>query len=290
VTFSHFFISTKTFVFSFKGIFSDFEIRINSRKLLNDLFKKFSLTDEQSQIVSKIIHKKNKISNEIFEAGMEEIIGDKAGEITRILSKASRLVDIMGKENANTNELIKLIEKLQSLGIKNVVFDPTLTRGFDYYTEMVFEVFDTAPENNRSVFGGGRYDDLLDIFGSRKVPAVGFGAGDVTTRDFLETHKLLPIYSPSAKLYIAVLESKYIENALNLAKVLRTEDINVMVDLTEKKVGDQIRVADKQKIPFTVAIGENEAKSDLYVLKNMETGSEIKLSIAEIVAHLKNSF
>jgi histidyl-tRNA synthetase len=65
-------------------------------------------------------------------------------------------------------------------------------RGFDYYTGIVFEVFDTHPENNRSVFGGGRYDDLLDIFGKRKIPAFGFGAGDVTARDFLETNSFGP--------------------------------------------------------------------------------------------------
>jgi histidyl-tRNA synthetase len=71
-----------------------------------------------------------------------------------------------------------------------VVVKHTLVRGFDYYTGMVFEVFDTNPENKRSLFGGGRYDNLLEMFGVEPVPTVGFGMGDVTIRDFLETHKL----------------------------------------------------------------------------------------------------
>lgn len=82
------------------------------------------------------------------------------------------------------SEIIKL------LNLPNVKFDANIVRGFDYYTEMVFEVFDTNPENRRSLFGGGRYDNLLEIFGVEPVPCVGFGMGDITIRDFLETHSL----------------------------------------------------------------------------------------------------
>jgi len=82
------------------------------------------------------------------------------------------------------SELIKL------LNLPNVKFDANIVRGFDYYTGMVFEVFDTNPENRRSLFGGGRYDNLLEIFGVEPVPCVGFGMGDITIRDFLETHNL----------------------------------------------------------------------------------------------------
>lgn len=74
----------------------------------------------------------------------------------------------------------------------NVVLDPTLARGQAYYTGPVFEIFDTNKENSRSIAGGGRYDNLLEIFDVEPIPAVGFGMGDITMRDFLETHKLGP--------------------------------------------------------------------------------------------------
>ncbi|MDP2651452.1 MAG: ATP phosphoribosyltransferase regulatory subunit [bacterium] len=74
----------------------------------------------------------------------------------------------------------------------NVVYDPELARGQAYYTGMVFEIFDTNKENSRSVAGGGRYDNLLEIFDVEPIPTVGFGMGDITVRDFLETHKLGP--------------------------------------------------------------------------------------------------
>ncbi|MDP3875137.1 MAG: ATP phosphoribosyltransferase regulatory subunit [bacterium] len=91
-----------------------------------------------------------------------------------------------------TLEIRTLLEELKGKGIQNVKFNPKIVRGFDYYTGMVFEVFDTHSDNRRSLFGGGRYDNLLEIFGVEPIPTVGFGMGDITIRDFLETHKLGP--------------------------------------------------------------------------------------------------
>ncbi len=95
-----------------------------------------------------------------------------------------------GVEVRETEEIRKILEKLKEKGINNAVFDPKIVRGFDYYTGMVFEVFDTHQDNNRSLCGGGRYDNLLEIFEVEPVPTVGFGMGDITLRDFLETHGL----------------------------------------------------------------------------------------------------
>jgi len=83
------------------------------------------------------------------------------------------------------------IDSFKASGL-NLVFDPTLARGQTYYTDIVFEVFDTNKENGRAIAGGGRYDNLLEIFEVDSIPAVGFGMGDITMRDFLETHKLGP--------------------------------------------------------------------------------------------------
>lgn len=74
----------------------------------------------------------------------------------------------------------------------NIVFDPSLARGQTYYTGTVFEIFDTSKENARALAGGGRYDNLLELFDVEPIPAVGFGMGDIALRDFLETHKLKP--------------------------------------------------------------------------------------------------
>lgn len=268
---------------------SDFVIKLNNRKLLRDMYKYLEIPEEDSYRLSKLIDKKSKIPNDIFEAGLEEIIPNKVAEITRMLSSGERFMEVISKDNKNAEEMVSLIEKLQSVGIENIVFEPNLMRGFDYYTGIVFEVFDNHPENNRSVFGGGRYDDLLDIFDSKKIPAVGFGAGDVTARDFLQSHNLLPKYTTNVDLYLAVVDDEYRSNANSIAKSLREEGLKVSVDLTGKKVGDQIKNADRQKALYVIAIGENEVKSDIYTLKRMENGEESKVSLSEIVNIVKKN-
>ncbi|TSC67628.1 MAG: histidyl-tRNA synthetase [Parcubacteria group bacterium Gr01-1014_72] len=149
----------------------DFEIRVNSRVLLKEIFGKKELI--------QLLDRKDKMETVEFEKKWEELSGEKPN------------LDVQ-----QTNEIKTLIKTLAEGGISNTVFSPTLTRGFDYYTGIVFEVFDTNPENRRSLFGGGRYDNLLEMFGAEAVPTVGFGMGDVTMRDFLETHKL-PLSQPS---------------------------------------------------------------------------------------------
>lgn len=266
----------------------DFIIKINSRKIVNTLYSKFGLNEDAALKASKIIDKKDKISGEVFESSLAEILGDKTKEFVTLLTSAEKLIDFLGAEDFDTKALISVIENLDAIGIKNVSFEPTLMRGFDYYTGVVFEVFDLHPDNNRSVFGGGRYDDLLDIFGARKVPSVGFGAGDVTAQDFLETHGLLPKYKPATDLYICTLKSEFIGEANKIAETLRAQGLDVAVDLTDKKIGDQIKTASKQSIPFTLVIGEDEIKSGLYPLKNLESGEEKKVKIEEIANSVKN--
>ncbi len=122
----------------------------------------------------------------------------KIGEVRRMIDKREklddfdeRLTNLVGhKINLDMKPDEKIEGIIQKLDLSNISFNSRLSRGFDYYTGMIFEVFDTNPENKRSLFGGGRYDNLLEIFGVEPVPTVGFGMGDITIRDFLETHKL----------------------------------------------------------------------------------------------------
>lgn len=150
-----------------------------------------------------------------------------------------------------------------------------MVRGFDYYTGTIFEVFDTSPDNRRALFGGGRYDRILDVFGVEPLPAVGFGMGDVAFRDFLETHKLLPEYRPTTSLYIAIADADSLSFAAELAQALRAQGINVAVDPTLRKLGDQIKAAAKKKIPFVTVVGTNERTTGVFVLKDLVSGREI---------------
>ncbi len=157
-----------------------------------------------------------------------------------------------------------------------------MARGQAYYTGVVFEFFDTNSLNSRSLLGGGRYDNLTALFGDSDLPAVGFGMGDVTIKDFLETRGLLPVYSPSTQLFVAIADQKITPRAIEIVVSIRKKNINVAVDFTGRKLGDQIKAADKLKIPFVMVIGENEIKDKKFSIKELASGKETEVTMDEI--------
>jgi len=255
----------------------DFEIRINDRHLLKEVFNTCDLADDEERAIMRLLDKRNEMDD--FDEKLAEAIGgERANKFKGGLSSV-----------ASSTHLEELLSLLYKLGITNAHIDTSIVRGFDYYTGMVFEVFDTAPENNRSLFGGGRYDNLLSMFDEEATPAVGFGMGDVTAHDFLEAHGLLPRYTPATELMLCVIEKEHTAHAMKLAQDLRREDVAVAVNLSAKKLGDQIRQADKMKIPFVIAVGAKERDTGRYTVKNLATGHEITLVADAISAHLFSS-
>lgn len=267
---------------------SDFEIKINNRKIVNYILNNlFNLSEENSYKVAKIIDKKGKIPEETFNATIQDLIPEKSEEFIALLN-SKNFEDFISKlpQDAEAEEGIRetkeIINKLENLGIKNVVFAQDLMRGFDYYTGMIFEVFDKNPENRRAVFGGGRYDELLAIFDKETVPAVGFGMGDVVIRDILETYSLLPKIIPSSNIHICVMNENSIDYAQDLAQKIRENDIKVTVDYSGKRIGDQIKYADKNKIPFIICIGDEEVKTGKFKVKELSTGIETETTEDQI--------
>lgn len=259
---------------------ADFELRINSRKIMNYIMNDvLSLSEENATKLSKLIDKKNKLNAEQFKGVAEEIVLDKA-QVFFALMNSKNFEEFVThlpqtkEEHEGVKEVREVMAALEQLGITNVVFDQSIMRGFDYYTGVVFEVFDTNPVNRRSVFGGGRYDDLLSIFGNEKVPAVGFGAGDVIARDILETYNLLPADTNKLDLYICPTERTFVPFANDVAQELRTKGKTVAVDYTEKKVGDKLKTADKNGAKYVIVIGQDELDSGQFKVRNMKTREE----------------
>lgn len=255
----------------------DFEIRVNDRRLLNELFNSCDLSNDERAPIMRLLDKREKIDD--FDQKLIALLGaEKANKINGGLSSAT--------SSAHLEELLSLLYKL---GITNAHIDTSIVRGFDYYTGMVFEVYDTASENNRSLFGGGRYDGLVNLFGEEPIAAVGFGMGDVTAHDFLETRGLLPKYMPATELMLCVLEEKHTAHAMKLAQDLRCEDVAVAVNFSGKRAGDQLKQANKLGIPYIICIGSKERESGQYTLKHLPSGNEFTLSADRIASHLLSS-
>lgn len=266
----------------------DFQIKINSRPFLDDVLKKTNIAEDQRQFVYRLIDKKEKMSDEDFRSALITLIGEKSGEeLLENLYFGEGLFTMMNQSEA-ARRLNQTIETLRKSGVSNLVFTPTLTRGFDYYTGVVFEVFDTDKENPRSLFGGGRYDDLVGAFVGQKVPAFGFGMGDVTIRDFLETHKLLPYIDSTTDLYICVAPGVEISDVYKVAEAFRKGKLNVAVDISGKKLGDQLKTLEKRKIPFVTTIGSEEIKGQKFTVRNTQTREEKSGNVEEITNFLKS--
>ncbi len=258
---------------------SEFEIRINHRAVIPEtlalLAKEHGATlpqQKQGELI-RLMDRRDKMKAEPYAEAMRDLLGEELSKIVLLHYKPSAIRKLIAQTNAG-QELLDVLETLDRRGIQNIVHDPHLVRGFDYYSGTIFEVFDTAATNKRSLFGGGRYDNLLELFGAEPLPTVGFGMGDVTLRDFLETHNLLPEYTSPIDLYLGVTSPAMFSFAAQLAQRLRRHDLTVAVDLTGKKVGDQIKTASRKKVPFVCIVGEDEEESGMYRLKHLASKKE----------------
>ncbi|MFM2357824.1 MAG: histidyl-tRNA synthetase, histidyl-tRNA synthetase [Candidatus Parcubacteria bacterium] len=275
-----------TLMSSFGAKNSDYVIKVNNRKVVEALYKHYGVSEEDSYKLSKLIDKKNKISPETFDKGIELILKEKSAEFKAVLSSNKEIIQTVGETHEGVIELAKVVESLNALGISNVIFDQTLMRGFDYYTGIIFEIFDTNPDNMRSLFGGGRFDDLTTLFGGKKIPAVGFGAGDVTLKDFLELHNLLPVFNTRAHVYIARPDKTPVLEAMKIASLLRKEGLETIVELEDKKIGDQIKRAEKAGVSHVLFVGEEEIKTQIFSLKNLSSKEEVKKTLSEIKEYI----
>lgn len=274
---------------------SQYVIKLNSRKLIDSFLKEYiGLSEVQSQTMAKLIDRMHKMPLGEFVAQAEAILTPSQREsgLSDKLQEALTVKDIneLPEElfkHTSVAEVKRLLNLLHDSGIKNLEFDFTLMRGFDYYTDIVFEIFDTNPENNRSMFGGGRYDGLVGLFGVEPVPTVGFGMGDVTLANFLEENKLVPKLPSETDLYVVLVGDIY-EAAQKTVKELREMGLNVAVDMSGRKAAAQIKAADKKDIHYVIFIGEKELSSEQFNLKNLKTGKEETHGLQRIVSIVKD--
>lgn len=269
---------------------SMYGIKLNHRELVDEILNNYlGLSQTSSHLVAKLIDHKDKMDRPVFLSQLDDILSSKekaAGTAEKLLAvlEAKTLKDLPDQVKGH-KAYQELATLLKDLKLNNAAYDPSVMRGFDYYTGIVFEVFDKDPDNNRAMMGGGRYDGLVGLFGVQPVPTVGFGWGDVTLINFLDNHHLLPSLKPEADAYVALIGDIY-GQAQTVIKELRTQGLNLAVDLSGKKLGDQLKVADKKGIITVLIIGEDELQSGKYKVKDLKSGQEQVLSLKDVVSHL----
>ena len=271
---------------------SMFCVHINNRRFFNDVIAAIAGTDaEGAKRVSKVVDRKNKVTREAYENAMKEL-----GLSTEQIEKIDALYEMDVKtatalcpDSQGAAELNALFDALAKTGMdKYCVFDFGIIRGLDYYTGTVFEVFDLAPENNRAMFGGGRYDNLVGLFvKNAKISGVGYGMGDVTLENFLVTHNLVPdLSNEGTKVLVTRFDDVPYEAYVALVDSLREAGITASLYLGSKKFGKQIDYAVRDNYSHVAIMGGSELAEGNVKLKNLQTREEVTLPVADIAAYL----
>jgi len=259
----------------------EFTIGINNRKLINSIIENLKIKDKD--YLYKLIDKKSKMPEEEFIKGLKDIklTNDQIKSLNKLFSikNIDELKSFKYDEDAfkEIKELFSLLKAYDVL--KYCKLDLTIVRGLDYYTSTVFEVYDTEKEF-RAIAGGGRYDNLVDIFGGDPCPGIGFGMGDVVLELFLRKLNKIPELSKQIDFFIATINVD--KEAVEIAAKLRKK-YNVELNLTDKNIKKQLDYANSIKAKNVLIIGEEEVKKKKVTLKDMKTGKESLISIDSLI-------
>lgn len=273
-----------------------YQIHISSRVFMDAFLNTYLKLDKvQADTMRRLIDKRTKMTDDEFTANIESILTPTQREngvydklISVISSKTLEDLPDDLRAIANESKIFDVISRATELGITNIEFDSTLVRGFDYYNGLVFEIFDTNPNNNRAMYGGGRYDGLIGLFGVEKVPTIGFGMGDVTLENFLVDNDLIPKLATETELYVILAGDIKYQMISKQLQLLREEGVNVAVDISNKKIGKQLETAVKKGVTYALIIGENEIKENHYVLRKLKNGTESTHSLERIISIIKS--
>jgi histidyl-tRNA synthetase len=276
---------------------SHFEILLNDRAIADAVFKTMMQTsNDQTYRLYKIVDKAKKVNEEALKKMVGEV--GLTAEAENIfysylqLKTFAEVTTFLAKNNQTeiAEQFGIFVEQTKKTGLHEyLTYDPTIVRGLDYYTGIVFEIFDKHPDNRRALCGGGAYANLLQIFNEDPMPGVGFGLGDVTLKDFLEVHKLLPnLDNPTNDIFITFQEDEGLEASLNLARALRKLNLKVVTTLEAIKFKKVFPTAEKKGVRFVTLMGSDEYAKNQIQLKNLATKEQQTFDLNDIEGILKS--
>ena len=276
-----------------------FTIRINNRKILNGIFEHIN-AKSISQDIMRIIDKIDKIGEENIKSELKEyeIKEDDINfilEFIKISGTTDEKINALEKLDVN-NEIFKtgveeLKEVVKYIRLFNVpddyfMVDLSIARGLDYYTGTVYETFLDEYKSIGSVCSGGRYNDLAGYYTDKNLPGVGMSIGLTRLFFVLNDLKLIKTENKSISKVLIVSMVEDLKPAIDTANALRQAGINTEIYFDNKKMKAKFKYADKLKIPYVIVIGEDEITSGKLTLKNMETGEQEQMELAEIIGVL----
>ena len=272
----------------------DFTVKLNNRKVLFGIAETLSLDDNFDKICI-VIDKIDKIGKDKFIEELKNI------ELSK--SQIEKLNSVLFFEGSNNDKIkflksflsssstglegINEIENLTQLS-KEFIFDLNLARGLSYYTSSIFEVI-LDEKNLGSLCGGGRYDDLTEIFGYKDISGIGISFGIERIYEIMKERNLFPnSINIKDTVLVCSMSKKYLDDSFKISSILRNNNISTDLYPDSPKLKKQLQYANNNDIPYVIIIGEEEVASKLYTLKDMETGIQEKLGINEIISKVSS--
>ena len=262
----------------------EFEFRVSHRDLLGGLFE--SMDDSvDTEAAIRAVDKSAKVETEEYYRLLEEAGLTRAGAeaFDRLLTRGDldELVEFAGTDRveAAVENLRDVLAEAERLGAREACTVSLETaRGLDYYTGVVFECFDAKDRVSRSIFGGGRYDDLIESFGGQPTPAVGFAVGvmNSTLPELLQAADVFPEEAVSTDYYVLTAgdSDQVLDVAAAVAGDLRALGHVVETDLSGRGFGSQMGYADSIEAETVVIVGERDLADGVVTLKDMDTGDQ----------------
>jgi histidyl-tRNA synthetase len=277
-------------VFTQLGL-TGYELRINSRKILAALAE-FCGGAEKMIDITIAIDKLDKIGldkvkEELAQRGLNE---EQVSTIEKYLlidgsneEKLQQITALIGHLEIGRKgiEELEIVNRESAIG--NLIIDFTLARGLNYYTGIIFEAKAPVTVKMGSIGGGGRYDDLTGLFGVPNIPGVGISFGVDRIYDVLKELDLFPegVYTGTQVLFfnMGAAESS---KAFSTMQILRKQGVRCELYHEQAKMDKQFKYAEKKNIGYIVIIGSTEIQNNTGVVKNLKTGAQQTVALAEL--------
>jgi histidyl-tRNA synthetase len=263
--------------------FNDFVVRVNSRKLIEELILEIGIEQEDIITVFRIIDKLDKIG----EAGVKEELIQKGLGSTQINRILSIITSESDKIQTSSDSALEEMEKLQQMlkmldgcGYKdNVKIDLSLVRGLEYYTGIVFEVI--IKDAKSSIAGGGRYDKLIELYGGNPTPAVGISLGIERIVELMKERDMFNDKKTYTKIFVISIgkELKVQRQAMRIVSTLRSNGIATDYDIMSRNLSKQLDYAANKGISYVIFVGEKELEKNVIKLRNMQSGDEQEIKL-----------
>ena len=279
--------------------FKGFKIRLNDRRLLEALVEVSGLPRERYPEAFRAVDKRGKIGDEGVLEELDKIGASREssqrlldltsikGAPSEVISKAKELVEGIKKGLDACEALSSMVEYAKGYGIAgDIVVDLGLARGLDYYTGPVFEVYAEGFENEGSIAGGGRYDELIEIFGGEPTPMTGVSLGLDRLVALLERIEVFEGINLAPRVYVVSASESVRPKAIEVAQQLRRAGVSTDMDLLSRGMRKQLNNANTKGVSKVVIVGERELAEGCVAVRDMSTAEQKKVKLEELLEYV----